>query len=832
MYDSWYQEHYHEMSGAGRWFHGTGINVLAPSEWDGRPYRVLIVRLSTARDCADSFTHQLLYQIAVSCDGVFADCAWLPPPEDGILFDHHDLPWMIGVATKRPAAHFDCIAISNSIVQELINLPTLLLKSGIPIGKRERIDRPDIPFIILGGANALFTSALCGANPAVDAIFVGEDTDFIKDLFTSGQKAKLGGEDKRTFLETLSALPGIIEPDRPRVTRINPFPLHRGRQLRDAPVFSGEGNIGVGSLQISEGCPCFCAFCAESWSRKPYREVDKETCINAALAMKASMGLDRIDLYSFNFTMHGGLKDLLWDLAESFSTIGLKSQRLDGIAEDPELPKILHAVNKSSITVGIEGISRRLRIWLQKSLADTSLHSGLTRLLQSPIRELKLFFLATGKETAADIDELRDLLAFISETMQNAHRQPRIIVSMTPLVRFPFTPLERDPAPQAATVREIILQCERLTQAKRFEFRSAASMNEYLFSQIFVRANDTRLWQSLCDTVHEMGFVYYRDISDAFMETLLKSLRFGGFTVERLLQADESFGRLAVQGPVDEAFIGNMRRASDAFHDMGYCLGSEKGAGSCIGCGACWDETQRSRIIAPRLRRPLRGELLKERIKESNKRVAVHIKCAIGKTQRGVSRHLVAACAARAFMAADPLLLRLYRGFAGSLVFDRYESDWIHGEDVLTLWFQEKAAIILNRFCDDAGFLRRLNGMLAEKCKALSLAMEVPLMRQLSLCITTPWKCDAVQYCKEQFLKHTAMRGEDGWMTYQFTKDSLKKHLLNAMKTRLDDKKSIVEIVTGDKFRYNDFIRSVVALPTQNHLVRVFCVSKIITSKE
>jgi radical SAM superfamily enzyme YgiQ (UPF0313 family) len=827
MYESWYREHYHEMSNAGRWFDGNGINILPSHEWERRLYRVLIVRLSTARDTADSFTHQLLYQIAASCDGVFADCAWLPPPEDGSIFDRDNIQWMTGVVTKRPASHFDCLAISNSIVQELINLPTLLIKSTIPFGKRERMNRPDIPFVILGGANALFTSVLLGRDPVVDAIFTGEDESLIKKIFIIGQKGKCDGKDKQAFLEKLADIPGIIEPDRPKATEKPSFPLSSERQLHHAPVFSGEGKIGAGVLQISEGCPCFCTFCAESWSRKPYREVEVAACVESALAMKASMGIDRIDLYSFNFNMHSGLKDILWELCGLFSTISCKSQRMDGIADDLELMPILHAINKSSMTAGIEGISGRMRARLQKSLDETALHAGLRRLLQSPIRELKLFFLATGKEEEPDIDEFRNLLVAVSETMQRVGRYPRIIISMTPLVRFPFTPLERETAPDGATIREIILQCERLVRAKRFEFRSAASMNEYLFSQIFVRADDSRLWQALCETVAETGFVYYRDIPDSFMAALNARLLRDGLTQETLLQATGSWGRLPIRLAVDDAFVEKIKRSSDAFHDMGYCLGSKGAASRCLGCGACRNERQRSRMIADRPQHPLTGQQLKVRFQESDKTVRVSIIFRINATQRGVSRHLIAAEIARVFMAVDSFFVRHYRGFEGSLVVDRYESDWIHGEDVITLRFQENAAKKLKELCSGNRLLAVINGALAERGEALQIAMDVPAIQLMTIRITTPWKCDPAMYCREHALKHTALRAGDGWMMYQFTKDALKKRLLHSMKMRRDGMQSTVEIVPTEKFAYNEFITSVVDLPTERHIVRVFSEAQI-----
>jgi hypothetical protein len=71
--------------------------------------------------------------------------------------------------TKRGPRGFDVIGISNSIVQEMVNLPTLLAHSGIPLRKADRLRAPDVPLLLLGGANALFTSVLWSAEPLVDA---------------------------------------------------------------------------------------------------------------------------------------------------------------------------------------------------------------------------------------------------------------------------------------------------------------------------------------------------------------------------------------------------------------------------------------------------------------------------------------------------------------------------------------------------------------------------------------------------------------------------------------------------------------------------------------
>ena len=77
-YSSWFEKIYPELSGYGLWLRGGELNTLLPAQFDARPFRVLITRLSTYRDTADSITHALLYQMLSRIDGVFPDLAYLP----------------------------------------------------------------------------------------------------------------------------------------------------------------------------------------------------------------------------------------------------------------------------------------------------------------------------------------------------------------------------------------------------------------------------------------------------------------------------------------------------------------------------------------------------------------------------------------------------------------------------------------------------------------------------------------------------------------------------------------------------------------------------------
>ncbi len=829
MFESWYREHYHEMSGAGRWFSGCGFNLLPPESWETRRYRILIVRLSTSRDTADSFTHRLLYQIAAGIGGVFADCAWLPPPEDGALFESHGVPWLTGAVTKRPASDFDCIAFSNSILQELINLPVMLDKSGISADKRKRLECAWVPLIILGGANAPFTSFLLGEDSPVDLIFAGEDPDSIIDIFTLCRDAKTAEKPKTGVIEALRAIPGIIEPDHPARTARTASVPDRGRQPCNAPVFAGEGNAGTGFLQISEGCPCFCSFCAESWSRRPYRETEIGTCIAAAKEMKASQGLERIEICSFNFNMHSRFDDLLRNLAELYPSLGLKSQRIDAIGENPGLLDLELAAGKSSFTVGIEGISPRLRSRLQKSLDEAKLRSGLGRILDAPVRELKLFFLATGYEEPEDFDGFRDLLAFISETMRSVRRLPRVIVSMTPLVRFPFTPLETEPAPDSGELRNIILQCERLTRAKRFEFRTAASLNDFLVSQMIARSTDPRIRKAFGEAVSETGFVYYRDISDRFLAALAAALARNGLEARETLMGIDPSRRMPLEPAAADTFLSSVGKSAGLFSDIGHCLGTISGEGTCRGCGACEDKGWRAAITGRRGKTAFKAERLKALFREYGRTRSLGIGVTIGPDYRGTPRAFIAAAIARALMREVPSLVREYRGFGGTLVGDRFRSDWIAGDEIFILNFLEFPETPLEKLCGDASLLRKLDTGMERKLGFTEIRSDQPQRQDVSLVFRIPYRFDPVRFLNVNAIGNTIHRIGEEALEYRVAAGALRKKIVRSIRVRREGNESEVEVETGEKFDYPAFVHSTIDLPDDRHIVRIQCTAQLFT---
>ncbi|HTH13403.1 MAG TPA: radical SAM protein, partial [Spirochaetia bacterium] len=520
----------------GDWTRAAELNLLAPEAWN-RPLKVLVTRLSTYEDTSLSLTHHYLYAL-VSALGYYPDRAFLPPGRDEELWREFGVPWLVGLQSRRSGEEFDLVAFSNAVTQEMGNLLWFLKNSGFPVAARDRVDREDLPLVILGGANAPYSSLLWGLDSPVDAVFAGEDRSAMEALFRTVAEGKERGWPKALVVEALGKIPGVLVPGRPE-----PVVLRPSRSVLDPallaamPVALGEGNAGKAVLAISAGCAGFCSFCAESWTRRPYAEEPAETLVEAALAVKAGQGAGRLDLFSFNFNMHAQLYPFLEAIVPWFSAVGLKSQRFDSLAADPLLLDLEKLFGKTWFTCGLEGISDRLRRALNKNLDADQVRRAFAAFARVGVRELKAFLIATGWETEADYEEFGRLLASI-RTLPGPRGQPlKVVFSVTPLVHFPHTPLEFEPIPDPREVDRAARRILRVAKEAGFEGRIAAGADEAAVCDLMLRPPSAEFYATWSQTVLEDGFVYRDEVPTWFHRHWKARWEASGWTEARLAGA-------------------------------------------------------------------------------------------------------------------------------------------------------------------------------------------------------------------------------------------------------------------------------------------------------
>ena len=427
------------------------------------------------------------------------------------------------------------------------------------------------------------------------------------------------------------------------------------------------------------------------------------------------MGLDKVELYSFNFNMHSGLRSILEGLARLFPSVGLKSQRFDMLAAEPDMLPSLLAIGKSSLTCGLEGISPRLRRYLHKSLSENDLTRGLSLMLLSPVRELKIFLLITGKEEEQDMAAFEALLALIKEKTAGAGRgaNARVIFSATPLVRFPWTPLEFENAPTPQALRPIAAWLHNTVERHGFEFRMSSDLGDYHLSQMLARASHPRTYEALLSAIHRTGYVYYRSVPASFVNAFVESCEGLGISHEAMLAGasplDTAKPWLAIETGVDRSFLIEQHANAVAFVDKGFCLGAPGRAGKCMRCGACGEEADRKAITAARTNAPLRPAQLKELSQQLHSCEEISFLVNVQEPCRGLPRQSVGIALARALMTAEPGLVDFYAGYRGSFWAKGDQPCWITGKDIVTLCFRRPGAELVEKTVSTKSRLSKVN---------------------------------------------------------------------------------------------------------------------------
>ncbi|MGA2380753.1 MAG: radical SAM protein [Spirochaetia bacterium] len=370
--------------------------------WEAAACRVLVLRLSPFADVQRSTPHLFLFREArAALPGAFIDLAFLPRASDATAFARAGLPLIIGTQSQRTLIDFDIVLVSNSWLLEQVNLPYLLSHSGVPVWASDRTG--EWPPLILGGSNAAAAHALVSetGDCMADAMFFGEGEGSVGRIVR--RWAENAGLPKRERLARIASevrglwiagsLPGPM--NRARAAG-SPVPAQAG-----APILPGPESA-TARLSITRGCPCLCSFCFEGHDRKPFREIPAEEVLRSARELKIATGASTLEVESFNFNTHTGIAVLLDGLARMYHRVNLMSQRVDILARTTGLLDLEIAGDKNSFTLGVEGISGRLRGFLHKSLAEDDIRRVVESAHSRKTREMKLFYMLTGRETEAD----------------------------------------------------------------------------------------------------------------------------------------------------------------------------------------------------------------------------------------------------------------------------------------------------------------------------------------------------------------------------------------------------------------------------------------------
>ncbi len=466
--------------------------------WEDASARILLLRLSPFRDIEGSSSHLLLFsECRKALPEAFVDFGFFPDARDRAVLGSRRLPYFYGLQSGRGPADFDLVLVSNAFALELLNLSYLYSGTGLPRRASERArkaaapaasgDEP-VPIVVLGGSNAAAAGALLfpgavseeASDSLVDGIFFGEGEGAVGELASALTKT---GASRPERLELAASIEGFWRALSGRAAARKVL-LPRPPLLTSYPVLNSEG-ADTARLQISAGCPGFCSFCLEGWESRPYREMPLGETALAARELKARTGASGLDVYSYNFNAHSGVFELMLELSRVFRRVNFMSQRLDILAESPDLAGAELAMDKRSFTLGIEGLSERMRRYYRKRIDARDIDAALGRLVLPAVRELKLFYIVAGIEDDRDLAEFAEFAARAAERRRREAPGQRIIVSAGYLARLPFTPLQYAAlCLDRERLESIARRMEGTCAASGIEFRLASDFEEYYADQL------------------------------------------------------------------------------------------------------------------------------------------------------------------------------------------------------------------------------------------------------------------------------------------------------------------------------------------------------------
>ena len=512
-FSAWFVQNRHALSHNGLALDGGEPGRRDPAAFEACGVRILFCRLSTYDAVAPSITHRMLYWAANRVKDVYADLAFLPSAADAAILERDDIPWWLANGCKHAPRDFDIIAISLSVPQEAVNLPAALAHSGLELTAAARRATPGHPLIVLGGnsANAVpFLHGDAGDEPGcgglVDVVCNGDGIGWLQEFLPAFAKVKKkrGGFDRQAFLLIAAKkIAGTYVPefykhntDIGRLTEIVPAeedvplpvayrsdPPELWLEEYDGAYIPFADKDAEETLPLSVGCRFRCRFCQTGWGRGTPVDSPACTLVEAAHRLKINTAAEDLNLLASDACSVPEMSEAIRGLLPIFRHVSVKSLSVAGLARDPEGRELVKNLDKREFSLGVEGISHRLRAHLGKQADAATLEETVRALaFGGGLRQLKLFFIMTGRETKADAEELFRLMRRIREASPGG----RIVASFTPLFLAPFTPL------QFAAVHRIepavLEEIEKAVKNAHGEFRWSTAPGEIRFMTRLSRA--------------------------------------------------------------------------------------------------------------------------------------------------------------------------------------------------------------------------------------------------------------------------------------------------------------------------------------------------------
>jgi radical SAM superfamily enzyme YgiQ (UPF0313 family) len=427
-------------------------------DWGGR-VAVALVYPNSYSVGMSNLGFQTIYQHLNALPAVVCERVFLPDPAD-LAEMQRTRTAPFSLESQRPLTDFHMIGFSVTYEGDYINVLRLLDLAGLPLRAAER--RPHDPLVLMGGVCAFSNPEPLA--PFMDFVVVGEGEELVGELIAAYRERY---QDRPSFLDLLTSLPGVYVPERYHVRygadgTLADVAAQGGapaivvkRRLRDVNAFRTIAAIKTPNaeyghmalLEVGKGCGRGCRFCLEGQVYRPvrHRSVD---ALRQTVEQLAREGEKRIGLVGACVSDYPWIGDLLKIVEANGMELSISSLRADSLTED--LAASLARGGHRTLTIAPEAGTERLRRAIRKAITDEQILAACALVRAQGIPNLKTYFMiGQPTETDEDVEAIAGLARRMLERLRTPDRQGhpfgRLTLSISSFVPKPWTPFQWAP---------------------------------------------------------------------------------------------------------------------------------------------------------------------------------------------------------------------------------------------------------------------------------------------------------------------------------------------------------------------------------------------------
>lgn len=312
---------------------------------------------------------------------------------------------------------FPIIAVSIPYEMDYFNLISILRQNEIAIYAQERRKR----IIIVGGAATTINPI--PISKIADAIFIGQGREFISDIISVLANNPPGTVQKDAILNELSQISGVWVPASGK-----PIPKRAyssEEQPLTSPIVSSFASFpNMALVQIQQGCPYDCPFCATPKIYNPFINFTADAVIDKLSMWQGK--IFRVGLVGSAIAEHPELRTIVESLATKGIEVSTSSLRID--RRKKSIIDALMLSKQRTVTFAPEAGSYRMKKAIGKKIYPEDVVWA-TEMLGA--NEVKLYYIiGLPEETNEDVSAIADE---VQRIVQNLPKQ-RITISVNAFI--------------------------------------------------------------------------------------------------------------------------------------------------------------------------------------------------------------------------------------------------------------------------------------------------------------------------------------------------------------------------------------------------------------